>query len=367
MKATIDGIEVEGTPDEIFYLVERLHRPKKREPEKAQKAQVDADEEYKGYTITPDPLDPIEQRPKQYKRGPYRKKGSPKPNVLSLIKDKNFLKAANLVKDGATLTSAICAVFGYKSGPRTNDLRKVCRKLGVDVPSACKVRPRTTKKEELAPSTSDLMNDKRMMKAVQYIKEGKNLSTACRLVWGYTGGSLTNNVRRLCDELSIEVSRKRNRRKTSTSSATDNVSARPSRGPQRERMRFLTQRAKSLCYDNKMDYQSALRKASEEWGQKGKKVKVQVGGAPLPPKPAIFDDPEKNDLFFELAKNVIANKGKMTYANEGALFGFGVYDQWMRFLSRVVLNSKGILEYFNAKGKLVYARYGNTTCLQYEG
>jgi hypothetical protein len=81
----------------------------------------------------------------------------------------------------------------------------------------------------------------------------------------------------------------------------------------------------------------------------------------------IFGDGEKNDLLFELLKNVVANKGKMTYANEGALFGLTVYDGWMRFLSKVVLNTKAITEYFNVNGKFVYARYGSQTCLQYEG
>ena len=257
MKTTINGIEVEGTPDEILELINKTKKD-----------------------IFIQPTAPIFKRKK------------------SSIRAEKFEQAAEFVKKGYTRTSA---------------LRKV----------------------NLNPSKSIGGSEVRKLTELLELK-------------GYKYSERIGKT--------TKFSYKKFKEKTTIPKKDDKRVA---------RFRFMSTRAWYLMKHFNYKREKAFSMAADEWRTQKKKATKHSHTCCNMPK--ILENKDNNKLLFDVLGCMINNNAKMTFNNEGAMFGFCDYFMWGNFLVSIITKNDEICEYFNVENKFKIMSEGGRKTLVYGG
>jgi hypothetical protein len=76
-------------------------------------------------------------------------------------------------------------------------------------------------------------------------------------------------------------------------------------------------------------------------------------------------DDQGNDLLYQLVKNVIANKGRMTMENEGTALGFDALRDWNAFCDEFDKRSSRVSAFFGVKNDFFVSRIGYKCSIKY--
>lgn len=227
-------------------------------------------------------------------------------------------------------------------------------------------------------NVTTIMKSPRYLEAARLVRqEGMCLTNAVHKVFGYYDSKLLNNVRKVLAKQGFTPDSQKKKDTPATTTMTKVIVVQPKPKPeqkragdyskQRARMKFIHSRIRTLVRENAMDFGKAQRIAIQEWNQHGKVVKVDLDQASkkslLPPR--ILPGVETNKLLIDVLQNIIANNGRMTYANEGSMLGCSDYSSWQWMMQTIMSRSGEISKYFNVVNKFKYEKYGNTTSIVY--
>lgn len=217
------------------------------------------------------------------------------------------------------------------------------------------------------PGISD--DDTRYLEVIEYYKKGWPLSKGIKKYFGSVNMPQINRMKKLLKEKGIKYEKRRIKHK-SLNKKGEVISTLKRPDIRIARCKFINSRCSYLMKNMNYTREKAYTIASQEWEQHGKQIKL-----PVKIEPATtfeYDEPpqllngDNNNLLLDVIKNVIANHGKITYYNDGKMFGVTNRYEWEMFIKNIMSKSEQICKYFSVPNNFIIQIEGNIIVIKYK-
>lgn len=366
MKTTINGLVVEGTPEEILALTTLA---KKNTPQEEEKEEPETTAETHRETPEPPgaPEKPIFRTQKSKEETEKQPEKQPKKTTIPYDPDYPDILAE--IKKGNSLTQSMIKIKGSSGGMTNAKFRIWAESIGEgELIKSIKNQRSKTVKDLVSQQKRFVKHEKEYKQVLAEMKQGKNFTDAYTKIRGYQGGFQTKPFyewTKTVGEYDFVLSRRHKPSVTPEELAEELAEEQSYTQNTDEDKHYMKRQApdKQQLYEAQGGKTlDELHKATNGYLKKqSEKQKTSV---------RIVEDEDINmrtlekevmPLFIELCKDKIANKGKFNFLADGNALNITKGWDWRVFCEEFLAKKQLISEYFTVEDRwelnLLHGKY----------